>query len=833
MRRTTLVVLGLLTIAATSQLNAQNPAPNPAAGRPAGGPPPGPPASGPGEVLGTIVEAETSAPLARASVAIRGGPQNIVIAGAIANEKGYFHIQGLRPGTFSMRVTALGYAPKVQELVIPAATPRVTLGNLVMSRVAVKLGEMAVVEEAATVTVEPDRNTYRAKDIAPAAQNASDVLENVPAVQVDGEGKVSLRGNENVVVQINGRPTPIRGQQLASYLKSLPANILERVEVVPNPSAKYDPEGMAGIINIVLKQQVDLGLSGGTTVSAANSERYSGSGNIAWQEGKWTTSLNLGLNADERDVQGGNERQRYASGSPTSFTDQHVLGINAFRGTNLNGTLEYKLNERDALTSTVNAGIRRFEDISTTQFGEFDGDRQLVDEYGRSRDFTTKGYTFDMSGGFRRTWDPKQKHDLITELRYTRNDDDESVTLWRLPAQGESGLPTEGEIDHTDAVQQQVVAQADYTKLNASRLKIETGYKGTARFLDRDFLVTKDADGTGDWQRSDLSNAFGFDEQVHAVYGVLSKGIGKVDVQGGLRGEYANRDFALADESYPYDYTSLYPSAALTWNRSDAWQYKASYARRVRRPGAFELNPFPNFFDVANVFFGNPDLEPEYTDAFETGITRTGKLGMLQLSPYFRRTTNKIDFNIEPDAEFQGREVTTVSFRNSATSDSWGADINANLKLGPKLNLFGGGNVFRMETDGGSANALSASGFSWMARVNATSQVTKSTTLQGSYFYRAAMPVPGGEFAATQSSNFSVRQKIAGESSSLTLRVVDPFDTQRFRVKAGDSNITQTTRRQFGIRAVFLSYQYNFGRPPRIRTRPEEQQQPQGTGFPG
>ena len=831
MRRTTLVVLGLLSIAATSQLNAQNPAPNPA-GRPAGGPPPGPPASGPGEVQGTIVEAETSAPLARASVAIRNAA-NVVIAGAIANDKGAFHIQGLRPGTFSMRVTALGFAPKVQQLVIPGETPKVTLGDIRMARVAVKLGEMAIVEEAATVTVEPDRNTYRAKDVAPAAQNASDVLENVPAVQVDGEGKVSLRGNENVVVQINGRPTPIRGQQLASYLKSLPANILERVEVVPNPSAKYDPEGMAGIINIVLKQQVDLGLSGGTTLSAANSERYSGSGNIAWQEGKWTTMLNVGFNADERDIQGGNERERFASGSPTGFTSQDVLGINRFRGTNLNGTLEYKLNERDALTSTLNAGVREFSDLSSTQFDEFDGGRNLTDEYGRSRDFTTKGYTFDMSGGWRRTWDAKVKHDLVTELRYTRNGDDERVTMWRLPAAGESGFPTEGEIDDTDALQQQLIAQADYTKNFANRTKLESGYKGTARFLDRDFDVSRDMEGNGDWQPSSLSNAFGFDEQVHAVYGVLSKGIRKFDLQAGLRGEYATRDFVLADDAYPYDYASLYPSAAVTWNRTDAWQYKASYSRRVRRPGSQELNPFPHYFDVANVFFGNPELEPEYTDAFETGITRTGKLGMLQVSPYYRRTTNKIDFNIEPNGEFEGREVTTVSFRNSATSESWGTDLNGNLKFGPKLNLFGGANLFRMETDGGSANALSASGFSWMARMNATSQVTKSTTLQGSYFYRGAMPVPGGEFAPTQMANVSVRQKIGGEASSVTLRVVDPFDTQRFRVKAGDQSLTQVTRRQFGIRAVFLSYQYNFGRPPRIRQRPEEQSQPQGTGFPG
>jgi outer membrane receptor protein involved in Fe transport len=320
---------------------------------------------------------------------------------------------------------------------------------------------------------------------------------------------------------------------------------------------------------------------------------------------------------------------------------------------------------------------------------------------------------------------------------------------------------------------------------------------------------------------------------VQAVYGVYSKGIRKLDLQGGLRAEYASRDFVLTDASYPHDYTSLFPSAAATYNWSDAWQYKASYSRRIRRPGTQELNPFPHFFDAQNVFYGNPELDAEYTDSYELGLTRTGKLGSLQLSPYYRTTADKIDINIDTDDVFEGREVTSVSFRNMASSESWGADLNGNLRFGQKLNAFGGLNVFRMETDGGSTSSLSASGTSWMARMNLTSQVTKATTLQGSYFYRAAMPVPGGEFAPMQMANFSVRQKIAGDASSVTLRVVDPFDTQRMRVRAGNDNTTQRTSRHFGVRAVFLSYQYTFGRPPRIRNRPEDQPQGPPSGFPG
>ena len=823
MRRTLLAVLSLLAVAAATRLSAQNPTARPA------GPPAAPPAA-PGELRGVVVEAETGTPIARASVALRD-PNAVLVAGAVADDQGAFRIQGLRPGVYAMRVTMIGFSPRVQQLTIAAAAPQVALGKVALARIAVKLGEVSTLAERDAVTIEPDRNSYRAKDVAPAAQNASDVLENVPAVQVDGDGKVSLRGNENVVVQINGRPTPMRGPQLASYLKTLPATIVDRIEVVPNPSAKYDPEGMAGIINVVLKQQADLGLSAGATVSAANQDRYSGSANMGYQEGPWTTFLSVGHNADERDVLGVNDRQRFSSGATSGYTDQDLVGRNGFGGTNLNGNVDYRLNERDVLYSTFALGRRNSMDASTMTYHEFDADHAPIDAYLRTRDTRADGSLLDATAGFRRTWDAKQKHELATELRATQNDDDERTTLWRIPTTSGSGDPFEGEIDRTDARQRQLVAQLDYTKTFAGRRKLEAGYKGTGRWLDRDFRVGKDSLGDGGWQASDLSNRFAFDEQVEAAYGVVSQGIGRFDLQGGLRAEYASRDFSLSSESYPYDYTSLFPSAAVTFSRSEALQYRASYSRRIRRPGTQELNPFPQFFDVQNVFFGNPRLAPEYTDAWELGIVRNFKVGSLQLSPFFRHTTDIIQVEIDTDAHVDGRDVTTVSFRNLATSDSWGADLNGTLRLGPKLNAFGGLNVFKQVTDGGSTSSLAANTVTWMGRLNASSQITSALTVQGSWFYRAPMRIPRGRFSSFSGLNFSLRQKINGDRNSITMRVLDPFNTQRMSVRAGDDNLIQLTERRFGVRAVFVSYQYTFGRPPRIRVRPEEQQ-PQGTGFP-
>jgi len=195
-------------------------------------------------VLGTVVDTASKEPVARASVAVRARKDSTLVTGAIAGPDGTFRIQGLRPGDYYLRTTSIGFRPLTYTFSITDAAPRVNVGPIPLTRIAITLQSVKVAGEAPMVVIEPDRNTYRAKDVAPAAANASEVLQATPSVEVDGDGKVSLRGNDNVAIQINGRPTPITGAQLAAYLKQIPANIVERIEVVPNPSAKYDPEGM-------------------------------------------------------------------------------------------------------------------------------------------------------------------------------------------------------------------------------------------------------------------------------------------------------------------------------------------------------------------------------------------------------------------------------------------------------------------------------------------------------------------------------------------------------------------------------------------------------------
>ena len=821
-----LVLAAALSVLSAVPVLAQTPGQRPPGQQ---GAPSQPPAAGPGEIRGTVVDAESSAPVPSASVEVWSTADSALVAGAIARPDGTFRIQGLRPGTYYLRVSMMGYGPqRTAPLTIAAASPRASAGNIGLSKRALVLETIGVEAERPAIAIAPDRNSYSTRDVAPAATTASEVLESVPAVQVDADGKVSLRGNENVVVQINGRPSPIRGEQLAGYLRQLPANTLDRVEVIPNPSARHDPEGMAGIINIILKQNVDLGLSGGLTLAASTADRYTASGNLGYQQGPATWFMSYGFNTDDRDQLGVNDRTRLgAQRAPLSYSEQDIRGAQGNSGHNFNGTLDYRLGERDVLSNALMLNVRGESDEALSEYTELDGTRLLLAAYERVRDSRADNWMGDYTLAWKRTLEPRT-HELAAEVRVNANNEDDRTSLWRQTISG--GAQSDAEAHQTDARSYQLTGQVDYTRGLAERTRLETGYKGNARWLDRDFTVLRDELGSGVWVRDGLSNALQFDETVNAVYGVLSHGTGALELQGGLRAEYATREFSLGSsgESFPHSYTSLFPSGLASYNLSDRTQIKLSYSRRIRRPGTQELNPFPAFFDLQNVFVGNPELNPEYTDAIELGVQHSGQLGSVQLSPFYRRTTDVIRFIVNTDDVVAGREVTSISFKNLDTGSSWGADLNGTLRLGQRFNGLAAFNVFKMVTEGTSGeSSLSSDAVTWSARFNGTVNFTPRTSFTAMYFYRAPMQIEGGRFDAMGFANLALRQKLYGERMNLTLRVSDPFNTQRFRIRAGDDNLIQLTERTFTSRAVHLSVQYNFGRPPRVR-QPRQDEQPSG-----
>ena len=821
-----LVIAALALSLMTATASAQQP---PASNRPAPGQPP---AAGPGQIRGKLVDAESGAAIGAASVSVRNA-NGVLVAGAIASQDGSFTIEGLRPGKYTLRYTMIGYAiENSQPLEVTAASPKHMVGSIRLTRQAVEGAAVEATAERALI-IQPDRNAYRVKDVAPAATNASDVLENVPSVQVDPDGKVSLRGNENVVVQINGRPTPITGTQLAGYLKALPANTIERVEVIPNPSAKQDPEGMAGIINIVMKQGVELGTSGGINAMGATTGSYNLNGNVGHQKGPLALFATYGFNNQKRTTVGLNDLTRFTTGGlPRSYSEQDYDQTNAFWSHNVSVNADYTINKKDVLLATVQANRRNMDEGSTLDYDELDGNRTLVDEYLRLNNGDENANLIDGSLSFRRTTPATkdvQKREFIAEVRANRAHDWDTSKLFR---ESLSGQITDVETNDDDVLVNNFTGQVDFTRGMGRTAKLETGFKINARLIDRDFIVMKDVEGDGSFVPSNLSNELAFDEYINAAYAVFSGTSKKLNWQAGLRAEYATRDFSLiaTDETFSHDYASLYPSGLLQYRLNDKSTAKVSYSRRVRRPGTQELNPFPNFFDLNNVFLGNPNLDPEYTDALEFSYQRSGSVGTLQISPFYRHTTNIIRVVINTSDTIQGREVTSINFSNLDHSNSWGADLNGQFRLSKAFNGMAAFNVFKMVTDGGSTSVVGSNAINWRMNFNGNYVVSPATTVIGQYMYQAPMKIEGGEFAARQMANLSVRQKV-GTSSFVTVRVADPFNTMRFRVSAGDDNVQQLTDRKFNSRALFINYQWNFGQQPKMKARTQEEQQQGQTGF--
>jgi outer membrane receptor protein involved in Fe transport len=827
------IFLALFAVAGTA---AAQTAP-PAGARPAGPPQGAPGAAQPqaaGEIRGVVRDAASGQPLVGASIAVRSARDSSLVTGAVTRADGSFRVEGLRPGGYYLRVSRLGYTTgTVRQVAVTPAAQTADVGIVRLATGAVALQGITATTERAQVMSTPDRTVVSTRNMpAVTGGNATDVLRNVPGVDVDGDGKVSLRGNQNVAIQINGRPAPLTGDALTNFIKQLPANLIDRVEVVPNPSAKYDPDGMGGILNIVLKQNADLGTSGGLTVGAGSGDKYNASGNLGSQHGPLTLFGSYGFNRDSR------------TGSASIFRDQHFDGFertllsqlssNDFANTShtVNATGELKLGTRNVLASSFMLNHRAGAADGTNGYTLMDSLRAVTGSYGEHTGLDMSGLSTDYSMSFKRTIQPL-RNELSAEVRFNRSRDESGNEFTTVPGATPPPLLRGDSRSDLSNLTRQYNAQLDYTRQLATGTRLETGYKGTFRRLSNDYALDSIFGGVPD-PALRLVNDFTYDENVHAGYLLLTRQAGStLSLQGGLRLERASNTFHLADsaQAFPNHYTSLFPSAAATWQPTQKDQLRFSYSKRIQRPQAQFLNPFPFSQDRYSRFVGNPQLEPEFTHSYELSYQRSMPFGSLTLTPFYRHTVNAVRRYQVVDEE----GITTSTLANLATANSYGTDANGMLRLG-KVSGFVGVSAFRVVTDGSNVQSgLGTSAMSWSARGSLNFKLSPSTDVQWFQFYRAAQRMEQGRMGAMQMANVAVKQKLS-ERSSLSVRVMDPFDAMRFNMETTNPGLTQTMQRRFNSRAVYLSYSFTFGHPPRLRTpQPQPDQQPQQdpAGMPG
>ena len=383
-----------------------------------------------GEIRGRLTDSVAGRAIASGSIAVRRVGDSAFAGGALPKEDGSFRVDGLRPGRYTLRIRAIGFAPVVRnDIAIAADHPIVDLGAIVLKAVAAKLDATQTVAEREDVVLAPDRTSYNVKNL-PAASGgtAIDVLRNIPLVEVDGSNNVSLRGNANVVVQINGRSTPLKGDQLGAFLAQLPAGTVKNVEVATNPSAKDDPEGTAGIINIVLNQDAQLGLSGGLNAGTASTGMVNASGNIGKQQGKLTLFVSGSMYHDERSTSGTTSRTNLVVPVP-AFTMTRLAGSQSpISG---GGTLrsEYRFTERTTLSFDGFFYGGRFGGDQSSDYTDLDTSRAVIGLFDQASSQTSRNVSQDYDVTFRRLsgQEPTALLDRARVLEHERQQRHQSV----------------------------------------------------------------------------------------------------------------------------------------------------------------------------------------------------------------------------------------------------------------------------------------------------------------------------------------------------------------------------------------------------------------------
>lgn len=775
-----------------------------------------------GTVTGRVVDAATGEPVPTAAVALWDVADSTLVTGGVTEPDGRFRVEAVPPGRYEVVVRFVGFAEHAEAVEV-AAGRTVDLGTVGLQPDVAVLEDVEVTARRQAVEVQADRTVYSfADDPLVAGGTATDLLEQVPSVEVDLDGNVALRGSSNVTVLVNGRPAPVPPDLVADYLRQLPAEAIDRVEVIPAPSARYEPDGTAGLLNIVLREDTDPGLGGSLALTGDSRGSTSATGLLTFARGPWSLAADVSLRRDVREAGRSTFRISRSDTAPETLRDE--LGEDDRRrlSNRLGLTAEYAVSPRTALRAQGSLRLwehaedqllgATFLDAARTPLGT--SRRTVADEERR-----TGG---DVRLGLRHRFDDAGDHRLEADGRVDLQVRERFESIAELP-NGDAPvgfLERETALDRTD---RRVALDLDYLRPFLGG-RLETGYAFFVRLQERDFRSrSRRAAEDAFAPDAGLTNASEYGLWIHALYAQWTRRVGALDLQAGLRLETARTDFTVLDqgETFTNRYASAFPSASAALRLGEADRLRAGYSRRVRRPRTDHQNPFPRFDDPLNVYVGNPSIRPEFTDAFELGYVRFLPWGSLQVGPYARRTTDRITYvvTVEPD----GTAIRTVA--NLATTTTVGGEgVLAFEALGDRLRGTLALDVFRTTTTGDAEGVtLERDTFGWGGRASLTWRADAlglgGTVLQLNGRYRAGMRTEQGRSEPFLFTNLALRQPLLDDRATLTLALRDPLGTARAAWVLDQPRLYQEVERDWGAQRVQLTLSWRFNQPEPRRER--------------
>lgn len=766
-------------------------------------------------VIGSVIDNESQLPIEFVNVILKD--KNDKTYGIVTDSDGKFRVQDVPAGQYTITASFIGYVTTSKQISVGKSTTNV--GTLKMSENENVLQEVEVKGVKSQMKFELDRKVFNVEaDLAAAGVSASELLENIPSVEVDNDGEVSLRGNSAVAIWINGKDAGITSDNQADILEQIPAESIERVEIITNPSAKYSPEGTAGIINIVLKRSALLGYFGSAKASANSNGGYNFNGSGTFNIHKCETNLGIGYRHDKRERNGISDRTY----DDDTYLNSRQKSNNTRNGVFIRGGVSFLPDEQN--TFFVN-GFGMFGKGKQEGGTNYDSNRpgENLIRQGNRNDGNNRGGNVNI--GYKHVFGTNHNLDISAAFNKWSGPQDSwlNYVYENTDAAGEPYETESWRLQNNQINNKNFEYQADYTLPIAGKFKFESGYKGT-NSRENSPMTTYSGDSRDNLEiEAALYNRFIYEQDVQALYATIGGKVGKFNFQGGLRGEYwqvRTRSLGYGQteadvQLYKKNNFQLFPSAFISYSMPRNNEMQINYTRRIRRPWGGQLNSFKNTSDPTNISYGNPYLDPEFSNAFELNYIKTWEQHMASVSAYYRSTDNviqRINFINENDG------VMNSTFDNVSQSVSTGTEIVVKNNFFRIFDLTTTVNLFYYNLDGfaytpeNSKQVVSDNGdsnFTWNIRATARVMLPLGFSLQVNGGYNAPTVIAQGKRDANYRLDAGVRKDFGKWSVNLNAR--DILDSRSRESRTFGNGYTQYSKNWGNGRRFQITVSYSFG----------------------
>jgi len=801
------------------------------------------------EISGRVMDNELKVPLEYATVSIVNANNSQDITGGVTNVKGVFNIE-VAPGTYNVVVEFISYESK--KFNNRTINSDLNLGTIELGLSSDNLDEVIVRAETTQVSVQLDKKIYNiGKDLTTAGGTVSDALNNVPSVTVDIDGAISLRGNQNVRILINGKPSAMAGFGDTNVLNQLPADAIERVEVITSPSARYDAEGTAGILNIILRQKETLGFNGSLTLNGGTPTNAGVSTNVNYR----TEKFNLFNTSSFRYYEapgGGFFDTRYFENSGVQFDriyeKREIDRLNRNFNTNLG--MEYFLNDQSSITGTIFYRTGEDEDVTTNETKNYINGEEVLGTTRREKE-TENDNSWQFALNYINNFNDKG-HKITTDFQYENDKETELTNISEgidFNNTEDLDYPLFDELINTTEDQEEYLIQADYVLPFGEGSQFEAGYRGNFENEITDYELFQEEQGSGDLKlNTELTNVFDYTENVHAFYSQYGTKLGPFSFLLGLRLENTqlkgNIDSELSDAeledafglpidtNFDNNYLGLFPTVNLIFELGEEENITLGYNRRINRPRSWFINPFPSRSSNNNVFQGNPNLKPAYSNAFDIGYLKRWKKLTLTSSVYYQHETDSFE-RIEESVE--GSSVIRTLPVNLASNKRTGAEVGALYNPTDWLRLNTSVNFFKFETEGDfNGKSYDAENTSWFARFSSKVSLPAKIEWQTNAFYRGAAEGVQGNREGYLSLDLALSKDIFNENATISFNVRDLLDSRKRESLTTTDTYERSTEFQWRKGQNFtVSLIYRFNQQKMEQRRNREGGDMDGEGFEG